>query len=180
MTKRNLLLAALGMIVVSLLFGSLSTTFALWSDQQSNDATEVATGTIELSPGDGAGSAFAFPALNGTNVPIGGVSQANLTIENTGTTSLRFRLRTAGPTVSTPGATVGVTLDGSVGACPGAAAAFTSQTVTSPTVFTAPWTALPRGGQIVWCIRATLASATGVLPATYTISFTFDAEQTRP
>ncbi|MDR2280893.1 MAG: hypothetical protein LBE07_08590 [Gordonia sp. (in: high G+C Gram-positive bacteria)] len=180
MTKRNILFAALGMLVVSLLFGSLSTTFALWSDQQSSDATDVATGTIELSPGDGTGSAFAFPALNGTNVPVGGVSQANLTIKNTGTTPLRFRLRTAGPTVSTSGATVGVTLDGSVGACPGGPAAFTSQTVTSPTVFTSPWAGVVRGGQTVWCIRATLASATGTLPATYTISFAFDAEQTRP
>ncbi|ATD71615.1 MULTISPECIES: hypothetical protein [Gordonia] len=184
--RRGVLYAALAILVAVLLFGSVRTTGALWAEQADVSDTDITTGTIGLAPGTGGGSSFTFPALNGTNVIPGQAQQAVLTITNAGSTPLRFRLASAGPSVSTPGATVTVNLSGAPGAsCPGTGTpltgAFTAQDTSSPgTGFTSPWTPLAKSASTSWCVRAELVSVTGTQPATFTINFSFAAEQTRP
>lgn len=183
--RRGVLYAALAVGVVVLLFGSVQTTLALWSAQADGSTTDITTGTIGLAPGSGGGS-FTFPALNGSNVVPGQPRQAVLTITNTGSTPLRFRLASAGPVVSTPGSTVTVNLSGApTSTCPGTGTpltgAFTAQNTSGPgTSFTSPWTPLAVGASTDWCIRADLVSVTGTQPATFTITFDFAAEQIRP
>ncbi|MDV7100249.1 hypothetical protein R4227_08915 [Gordonia amicalis] len=184
--RRGIFLTALAILVAVLVFGSVRTTGALWAEQADGSDTDITTGTIGLAPGAGGGSSFTFPALNGTNVIPGQAQQAVLTITNAGSTPLRFRLASAGPSVSTPGATVTVNLSGApASSCPGTGtpltAAFTAQNTSSPgTVFTSPWTPLAKSASTSWCIRAVLVSVTGTQPATFTITFDFAAEQTRP
>ncbi|MCK8616409.1 hypothetical protein [Gordonia sp. C13] len=184
--RRGVLFAALAIGVVVLLFGSVQTTLALWTAQADGPASDITTGTIGLAPGSGGGSSFTFPALNGTNVVPGQPQQAVLTINNTGSAPLRFRLASAGPAVSTSGATVTVNLSGApASTCPGTGTpltgAFNAQNTSSPgTTFTSSWTPLAKGATTSWCIRAELVSVTGTQPATFTIGFDFTAEQTRP
>ncbi|ASR04175.1 hypothetical protein RVF83_22555 [Gordonia rubripertincta] len=184
-TRRGILLAALAIVVAVLFFGSVRTTGALWAERRDVSSSNITTGTLGLAPGAGGGS-FTFPALNGSNVVPGQAQQAVLHVTNTGSTPLRFRLATAGPSVSTPGATVTVNLSGAPASnCPGTGTpltgAFTAQDSSAPgTVFTSPWSPLAVGAVTSWCIRATLVSVTGAQPATFTITFGFAAEQTRP
>lgn len=179
--------AALGILVAVLIFGSVQTTGARWAERSQVAIPTVGTGTIGLAPGSGSGSSFTFPALAGNNLAPSDSKQAVLTISNTGTTPLRFRLATAGPTVTTPGSTVVVNLAGSVGStCPDSGSspsgAFAAQdTSNANTSFTSPWHALARGASTAWCIRATLIRVAPISQATtFTINFEFAAEQTQP
>lgn len=187
MTKRNVLFAALGLLVAALLFGSTSSTLALWSDEASSSTGAVRTGTIELSAGNPAAGTF---PLSGTNLAVGtpgAVQQAQLDLKNTGNTPIRFALKTAGPVV-TAGGTVGVTLAGGVGTCPStttaalpAPAAFTSTTLTAVGAVTnAALRSLATSASETWCVRATLVSVDSAQQATYTIKFNFDVQQIRP
>lgn len=180
--KRGVLLAALVIGVVVLLFGSVQTTLALWTEQVDGSDSDITTGTIGLAPGSGGGSSFTFPALHGTNMLPGQSSQAVLTIANTGSTPLKFQLVSAGPVVSTPGAAVSIKLSGTQGpSCPGSgAAAFTEASKTWVSTVSGAETPLAVGASAAWCIRAELESVSGQQPATFTITFNFKADQDRP
>lgn len=187
MSTRNLVLTGLGILVTVLLIGSAQSTGALWSDENSGPQSDLRTGAIGLAPGTPNGNLFTFPALAGPTTGLDQTVQAPLTITNIGTTSIRFRLATAGPTPVSPGASAQVRLEGAIGSCPALSSpltgtpAFTTQTSQSArTVFTSSWQPLARAGSAVWCIRATLEDAAGPEPISYSIVFTFDAEQTRP
>ncbi|MCR8898852.1 hypothetical protein NWF34_18045 [Gordonia sp. GONU] len=172
--------------MAALVFGSVRTTGALWVEEAEVSDATITTGTIGLAPGSGSAPTFTFPALNGANVAPGDSRQAVLNIVNTGSTPLRFKLATAGPTVQTAGATVTVNLSGaSAGTCPGTSVslegAFPAQNTTGAgTGFDSPWTPLAVGATTTWCIRSRLVSVNGTQPATFTIAFNFAAEQTRP
>ncbi len=112
-------------------------------------------------------------------------SQAVLNIANTGSTPLKFRLASAGPVVSTPGASVTIRLSGSQSAtCPAAnvplSGAFPETTTPTPTAISGTVFPLAVGASTPWCIRAELVSVTGTQPASFTITFGFAAEQDRP
>ncbi|WP_232716115.1 hypothetical protein [Gordonia metallireducens] len=184
--RRGVLFAALAIGVVVLIFGSVQTTLALWTAQADGPTSNITTGTIGLAPGSGGGSSFTFPALNGTNMLPGQSSQAVLTIANTGSTPLLFHLASAGPVVSTPGASVSIKLSGSqTPTCPGAAVplsdAFTATNAIN-TLTDIDGTVVPLGvdASTTWCIRAELVSVSGQTPATFTINFIFKADQDRP
>ncbi|WP_168700681.1 hypothetical protein [Gordonia paraffinivorans] len=184
--RRGVLFAALAIGVVVLLFGSVQTTLALWTKQADTSGSNITTGTIGLAPGSGGGSSFTFPALNGSNMVPGQSSQAVLNIANTGSTPLKFRLASAGPVVSTPGASVSIKLSGSQSAtCPASnvplSGAFTAAgTLTGVSDIDGVEIPLAVGASTAWCIRAEFVSVTGTQPATFSITFNFDAQQDRP
>ncbi|WP_143965614.1 hypothetical protein [Gordonia zhaorongruii] len=185
MTRRNLLLTALGTLVVALILGSMNSTGALWAEESSSDAGDIGTGSIGLAPGTVGGTTYEFSALHGANISPGTVRQAVLNIRNTGTTPLRFRVVTAGPAVSTQGSAVGIHLSGAVAdTCPsgsddltGAFAPIITHSPSSPV--TAAFRPLAVGASENWCIRAVLESVTGTQRAVYRIMFDFRADQTR-
>ncbi|MHC3003532.1 hypothetical protein [Gordonia sp. GN26] len=184
--RRGVLFAALAIGVVVLIFGSVQTTLALWTAQADGPTSNITTGTIGLAPGSGGGSSFTFPALNGTNMLPGQSSQAVLTIANTGSTPLLFHLASAGPVVSTSGASVSIKLSGSQASiCPGSevplGGAFSATTaIDEHTGIVGPVFPLAVGASTMWCIRAELVSVSGQQPATFTITFNFKADQDRP
>ncbi|MGB3696678.1 MAG: hypothetical protein WBA05_04540 [Gordonia sp. (in: high G+C Gram-positive bacteria)] len=187
-TRRNILFAALGVLVVSLIFGSVYTTGALWADQQTENGGDVETGSILLAPGAGTADTFTFDALAAANMLPGSSTSAALTITNGGSTPLRFRLATAGPGQLAPaGTAVTMNLAGTQGpGCPGTGAAFDAKDTSSPTTaFTtssAPtgWWPLAKGASTTWCITAKLVSVSPqTAPATFRMIFGFAAEQTR-
>lgn len=186
-TRQRVFFAALGVLVVALLFGSVQTTGALWADQANGPSSNLQTGNFGLSAGSGSNNVYSFPALAKTNMADGDSVSATLNLVNTGTTPLRFRLRSAGPIVSAGGATVTMNLAGTIGACPGAGVAFTAANTTAPTqTFTTPgtgWHDLAKGGSTAWCITAKLigtSGGTGGIQTTFTVQFNFDAQQVRP
>ncbi|MCF8589975.1 hypothetical protein [Gordonia liuliyuniae] len=186
MRTRKVLLAAAGILVAVLIFGSVRTTGALWRDQQDGGSeTQFHTGALELSPGTSSGSSFTFLALNGENLAPGDARQAELDVTNTGTTPLEFALDTAGPTVQGSGV-VTVRLSGAQGACPGAATtdlsgAFIAKDTAAASVgFNSSSRRLAPDETTTWCIRAKLVSVSGVASATFTITFHFAADQVRP
>ncbi|MCF8571406.1 hypothetical protein L5G32_14130 [Gordonia sp. HY002] len=191
MNRRNVLLAAAGVLVAVLIFGSVQTTGAQWRDQMDmGSGTTVHTGSLSLRVGSGSGSSFNFEALSGENLAPGDARQAELEITNTGTPPLEFTLATAGPTVEESGV-VTVRLSGARGSCPAAAttdlsgafkAANTSvatQTFVPPPP-APPLQRLEPAESTTWCIRAKLVSITGAPSATFRITFNFAAEQVRP
>lgn len=191
MSRRHVLLAALGVLVLVLVFGSVRTTGALWADQAEVAGAEITTGTIGLAPGTADGSSFKFPGLGSESIAPGQTEQAELTIVNTGDTPLEFQLSSAGPN-SISGPPVTVELSGSVGQCPALvpppnpplSGAFPAKSVSAPSedFTTVPPTlhVLDIGESVVWCIRVTLESVSSTGSATFTITFGFDAQQTRP
>ncbi|WP_412475237.1 hypothetical protein ACK8HH_12905 [Gordonia sp. LUNF6] len=191
MTQRRLLLGALGVLVVSLIFGSVYTTGALWADEETRNPGTIETGTIGLDAhGDGA-SSHTFPALQGTNIAVGNFTQAPLKIKNTGSTRIKFLLASAGPSITSSGSAVTVRLSGSVGGCPGGtgdlSGAFPATDTTGPhtaIALTSPsssdWKVLDVGAESTWCVQAQLKSVTGTQPAQYQINFDFSVGQLRP
>lgn len=185
LTRQRVFLAALGVLVVVLLFGSVQTTGALWADQTDGPADDLHTGTIGIRAGDGPSSPYTFHALTATNMEPSQSVSASLNIVNTGDTPLRYRLATAGPSgVGPAGTTVTMNLAGTIGTCPGAGSAFTAQNTSNPsTAFSTPggWLALAKGGSTAWCVTAELVSVTPASnSASFTLTFHFEAEQTRP
>ena len=187
MTRRNLLVTALGVLVAALIFGSVQTTGALWTVQADTGAdTDIHTGTLSLDFRDDSPS-IAFEALKGPNMAVGTAVQAELEIVNSGDTPLRFQLATAGPVVETTGAGVGVVLSGAVGTCPGLTTtaldgAFPARLASSAATQFADdvWHHLGLAETTLWCIRVVLDSVSGTRPATFTIEFDFDVEQVLP
>lgn len=193
MTRNKLLLGALGILVVSLIFGSVYTTGAYWSESSTvGTQTDIGTGNIGLNPHGSADPSLTFGSLTGDNIAVGNITEKPLTIVNTGTTRIKFQLATAGPQIFGSGSTVTLTLSGSVaGTCPGGtgnlSGAFPATDTTGPTTQIgspapglANWRVLDKGGSETWCVRAFLKALGGTLPATYTIKFTFSVGQLRP
>ncbi|MGB3887153.1 hypothetical protein [Gordonia sp. (in: high G+C Gram-positive bacteria)] len=193
MTRNKLLLGALGFLVVSLIFGSVYTTGAYWSETGSlGTQTDIGTGTIGLNPHGSGDASYSFGSLTGNNIAVGNVTEKPLTIVNTGTTRIKFQLSSAGPAITSPGSTVTVTLSGSLaGTCPGGtgnlSGAFPATdttgpatTIGSPNPGLANWRVLDKGGSESWCVRAILKTLGGTLPAAYTINFNFSVGQLRP
>ncbi|MGO3328172.1 hypothetical protein [Gordonia sp. (in: high G+C Gram-positive bacteria)] len=187
MNRPNVLLAAAGVLVAVLIFGSVQTTGALWRDQTDMGSdTTVHTGSLSLRPGSGSGSSFEFAALSGQNLAPGDARQAELVISNAGTTPLEFALATAGPTVEGTGV-VKVRLSGARGSCPATAAtdlsgAFVADDTTAVThsFNSPPPQRLNPAESTTWCIRAKLVAISDAPSATFRIRFNFDADQVRP
>ncbi|WP_448221552.1 hypothetical protein [Gordonia iterans] len=192
LTRQRVFLAALGVLVVALILGSVRTTGALWADQADGPVDDITTGTFGLSAGDGSDQTFTFADLAKENMADGDRVSKPLTLVNTGSTPLRFRLSSAGPTQIDPGtATVTMNLAGTTGgACPESGAGtgtavFDAADTTSPgQTFVTPggWHALAQGAEVTWCITAMLVgtSGGGSDQITFKLLFHFDAQQTRP
>ncbi len=170
-------------VVVVLIAASVRSTGAYWTETASASPGQVTAGRLSLSTGSGADNVYTFPELTGTAVVPDQFRQAPLTIVNTGTTPLRYRLTAAGPQAFTT-STVAVTLAGAVGGtCTatsslGPTSAFPTLTaISSVATVGSAFRTLAAGAQEIWCIRTTLISVTGTEPATYTHVFGFRAEQ---
>ncbi|EGD56934.1 hypothetical protein [Gordonia neofelifaecis] len=191
MTRRRLLIGALGVLVVSLILGSVYSTGAFWADAETWNPGTVETGTIGLDAHGSGGSSYTFPALQGANIAVGNVTEAPLTITNTGSTRIRYLLSAGGPMISTTGSAVTVRLSGSVGGCAGGSGdlsgAFPATDTTGPHTAIAPgspsssdWKVLEIGASTTWCVRAMLKAVSGTQPAAYQINFDFAVGQLRP
>jgi alternate signal-mediated exported protein len=181
-TRRRLLGAAGSAVVAVLILGSVQTTGATWFDKSTVNGSTITAGTLALSPGSGSSPSFTFPALTGSGVIPGQQVQASLNITNTGSTNLTYKLNSAGPQVSSGGPVV-VNLSGAVtttcgpGPLPGPTA-FTAFDSSAPgTVAASSPRPLAVGASETWCIRAMLQSVSGAGSATYTVNFTFGANQ---
>lgn len=184
--SRRVWLAAAAVGAAMLAFGSVQSTGALWSDSETVAGATIRTGSLSLSTGGGAGTAFTFDALTKNPVAVGQAVQAPLTITNTGTTALRFRLTAAGPSVTTPaGAAVTVSLQGATVTGPAACTAATAMGTAFPTFSSSAATTtvegtphtLAAGASQTWCIRTTLTTAPSSPSVTYRHVFSFGADQ---
>lgn len=185
-TKRVWIGSAAAAVAV-LIFGSVQTTDALWKDSAVSANQTVTAGRLALSSGSGAGPGYTFDALTGSLGLVGDFVQKPLTIVNTGTADLEYKLSAAGLSVSAgPSVTVGLT--GTV--VSGAAACTATGTPVGTPAFTPfqtsatsmPVTSAPRslliGASEVWCIRSTLLAASTTASSTYTHLFSFGAVST--
>ncbi len=170
-------------VVVVLIAVSVRSTGAYWTETVSSNPGQVTAGRLALSTGSGADNVYTFPELTGSALVPNQFRQAPLSIVNTGTTPLRYRLTSAGPQVSTA-STVAVTLAGAVGGTCTASSALgptsafpTLSAISSVSSVTSAFRTLVAGAQDTWCIRSTLISVGGTEPATYTHVFGFRAEQ---
>ncbi|MBM7415960.1 MULTISPECIES: hypothetical protein [Nocardiaceae] len=182
MKSKVVLGAAAVVAAAALVGGSVQATGALWSDREQITSSSVTTGFLDLAPGTrSSGSVFTFAALQKSPVAVDQSVSALLVITNSGTSPLRFRLDSAGPTVSTPGATVQVALSASVspscGSGPSAFPAFTASSATT-TAVGAPWQALAVDATTTWCVTTVLKSVIGAPSATYQHRFSFGVQST--
>lgn len=187
--SRRVWTAAAVLAAAGLTFASVQTTGALWRDSEAVAGSTLRAGSLGLSTGAGSGSTYTFTALAKNPVLVNQAVQAPLTITNTGTAPLRFRLTNGGPTVTSAGTTGGVTvsLAGAVvtdaAACTvatGMGSAFPTFTATAPTQgVVGIWQRLDRGASQTWCIRTTLTAAPTTASVTYQHRFAFAVEQVR-
>jgi hypothetical protein len=186
MRSKVVLGAAAAVAAAALVGGSVQATGALWRDREQLPDLVVNTGFLDLTPGTRAGTGYTFDALKGPNVVTNQAVSAALVIRNSGSAPLRFHLSTAGPQVSTVGATVRVKLSAvvvPVGAgCEGPTQAtpFTAFESPSPSTdaVSPSWRSLAVGATETWCVTTVLMSVSGTQPATYTHRFSFGAEST--
>ncbi|MGU3292551.1 hypothetical protein [Williamsia sp. M5A3_1d] len=181
----RLAVVAIAGLVVALSLATVRSTGALWSDNANAAQATATTGNLTLVAGSGSGTSYQFPGLSGSMILPGNQTQAPLVIGNGGSTPLRYRLTGAGP-VLTSGPAATVVLSGAVSGSCGTGPltgtqAFTPVTTSTPVATAGVWRTLARGASETWCVRSVLQSvAAGAGSSTYTISFTFAAEQTRP
>ncbi|AMY17930.1 MULTISPECIES: hypothetical protein [Nocardiaceae] len=190
--SRRVWTAAALTAAAGLTFASVQTTGALWRDSEAVPGSTIRAGSLSLSAGAGSGSTYTFAALAKNPVVADQAVQAPLTITNTGTAPLRFRLTNGGPAVTgttSAGTTGGVTVSLAGAVVTGAAActpttgmgsAFPTFTATAPTQAVAGvWQRLDRGASQTWCIRTTLTAAPTTGSVTYQHRFSFAVEQVR-
>ncbi|MBY6435833.1 hypothetical protein HQ602_05505 [Rhodococcus kroppenstedtii] len=187
--SRRVWTAAALTATAGLTFASVQTTGALWRDSEAVPGSTIRVGSLSLSTGAGSGSTYTFAALAKNPVVVEQAEQAPLTITNTGTAPLRFRLTNGGPAVTSAGTTGGVTVSLAGAVVSGAAActattgmgsAFPTFTATAPTQAVAGvWQRLDRGASQTWCIRTTLTAAPTTGSVTYQHRFSFAVEQVR-
>ncbi|GAA4677038.1 hypothetical protein [Gordonia humi] len=179
MTRRRALIAALGILVASLIFGSVRTTGALWARDSDTPDGQFTTGRFGISADGGSGQSFTF-GLGKNGVVVDETVSAPLTITNIGTPPISFQVTHAGPAVSTAGAAVQVDLSATVGGCD--TTGVTAFSVHGATSTGSTATGSPRplapGAAETWCVHAVLKSASGTSPASYRIVLTFRADQT--
>ena len=96
-------LAAASVLVV--IFGSAQATGALWRDQETLGGGTIRSGTLDIKVGTSGAEVndflYQLPTILGaTNIGPGGYSQAPLSVRNSGTVPMRYRLNSTSQTGS--------------------------------------------------------------------------------
>ena len=177
-------------LVLSL--GSLSAlvwagTFATFTDSGTADSTFTA-GSVDLLVGGEADDAYAFTAIEMSNMKPGDVKYAPLTISNNGTLGFTYSMSTSATNADSKGLrdqlTLGIKKVANAAACDalGVGYAASLETMTSSGTLSAGAIAsrsLASGANEVACFRVELPSGSGdtFQGATTTATFTFSATQ---
>ncbi len=175
-----------------LCFGSLSAllwagTFATFTDSGTADSTFTA-GTVDLLISSEADDAYAFTAIEMSNMKPGDVKYAPLTIANNGTLGFSYTMATSATNADSKGLkdqlTLGVKAVANSAACDSAGVGYAASTVTltSSGALSAGAISsrtLAASASEVACFRVELPSGSGdaFQAATTTATFTFSATQ---
>ncbi|MFT4009137.1 MAG: hypothetical protein QM655_03745 [Nocardioidaceae bacterium] len=182
------LLSAVGAVLLVVLgvFLTPGTTGALWSGRTDLGAGTIDSGSLSLLVGDAGtqSTAYAFTALAAGNLGPGGYGQAPLTIGNSGSAALQYRLNswTAVSAALAHSLTLTATSVPSTAACPAASATTTEAGSAQPgtAVDVSAFRSLASTATEVLCLRYTLnsdTSAAAVAGAASPLTLTWYAEQ---
>lgn len=174
---KSRVIAAVGALVVVLVFMIGRTTGAYWSDSENLGAGTVDSGTLTLLNGNESSQVknYDFAALSATNLAPGRFAQAPLTMKNGGSADLRYQVQnlTSNPAAFKGQVTAAYTVVASASGCP---ATGSGAQPGSPVTLSSP-RALAPGATEVLCIRVTLADSAPQNQPNQRLTFNFFGEQ---
>ncbi|NMM84399.1 hypothetical protein B2J88_08495 [Rhodococcus sp. SRB_17] len=174
--------ATAAVLVVGLIFASVQQTSARWSDAETLSGGTITAGVLDLTVGSaGSGqSSYDFAALGATGMSPNSYAQAPLTIRNSGSVPLKYRLQNVAQSSIDVPLSLAVTTVASDAGCPAQGAATGAEIYNGPMIgaqapTSSGWRTVAASSTETLCLRGTVGPEAGPGLST-SVVFSFVAE----